>query len=117
MGKILVINDSKFESRILKDMMMLLGYNVEVTCETEYLKLIDSYNPDCVVVNYILKNTDGFKIAKIIKDKNPKIKCVIQSSETDISQKLGAENIDGVFLTPIKIDLLEKVLKKIIKVK
>lgn len=42
--RVLVVNDSRFERKIMRDMLINLGYEVKTTNEYEALILLDSYN-------------------------------------------------------------------------
>ena len=108
--KALLINDSRFESMIMKDMLQKLSFTVEVADEFEALYAIERHEPDLVVVNYIMQQTRGDKLIQLMKAGMPHIKCVL-SSNSDIKMSDFPEgHIDGIIHTPVSKFMLENVL-------
>ncbi len=112
MGKrALLINDSRFESLILKDMLQKLGYAVEIADEFEALYAIEKFEPDVVIVNYIMQQTRGDKLIQLMKAGMPSLKCVLSSSSDVKLSDFSGGYIDGLVHTPISQYLLENVLE------
>jgi DNA-binding response OmpR family regulator len=109
--KALLINDSKFESLILKDMLQKLNFDVEIADEYEALYAIERYEPGIVIVNYIMEQTRGDKLIQLIKAGMPHIKCVLSSSNPIHKSDFLGGHIDGVLQTPASMFLLESVIK------
>ncbi len=113
--KALLINDSKFESLILKDMLQKMGFEVEIADEYEALYAIERDEPNVVIVNYIMQQTRGDKLIQLIKAGMPHIKCVLSSSNPIHKSDFSGDYIDGVLQTPASMFLLESVIKKILR--
>ena len=115
--KALLINDSKFESLILKDMLLKLEFDVEIADEYEALYAIERYEPSIVIVNFIMQETRGDKLIQLIKAGMPDIKCVLSSSNPIHKSEFSGAHIDGVLQTPASMFLLESVIKNMIREK
>ncbi|MDD3363483.1 MAG: response regulator [Syntrophomonas sp.] len=112
MKKVLVVNDSRFERKIMRDMLINLGYEVKTTNEYEVLILLDSFNPDIVIANMNMTNITGDRLIQNIKERRPTTKCYL-SSCSEISPEYSQNQwIDGVFATPINPGSLVTILEK-----
>ncbi|MEW9096346.1 MAG: response regulator [Clostridiaceae bacterium] len=111
MKKILVVNDSKFESYILKDLLIQLGYDVEITNEYSAIYEINKYSPDVVIANLIMKETSGDLLIKKIKDMKKDTKCLLSSCNNLNIEDFRYNKVDGIIKTPVKLDDLNIILK------
>jgi DNA-binding NarL/FixJ family response regulator len=64
---------------------------------TDFLKQTNTYHLDLVIIDYVLPDTNGLEISKIIKNKSDKIKTIIISSINDIKliNYLKLNGVDG----------------------
>lgn len=111
MRKILIINDSRFERLILRDMLNRLGYSVKDTDEFISMRQIDGYDPDIIVVNRTMYDISGLELIDMIKSKNSKYRCYLSSCSP---LKIGAikdSQADGAFQTPIGISELRSIME------
>lgn len=114
MGKrALLINDSRFESLILKDMLQKLDYSVEIADEFEALYAIERYEPSLVIVNYIMQQTRGDKLIQLMKAGMPNLVCVLSTNSDLKSSDFSGNYIDGILHTPVSQFLLESVLENV----
>ncbi|MCX7921707.1 MAG: response regulator [Clostridia bacterium] len=113
MEKVLLVNDSKFESLIMKDMLGLLGYNVEIADEYTALRKLETFKPQVIIVNYIMKEIRGDQLIGIVKLQNPGVKCVLFSSDLGSIEEFSKRKVDAVFQTPVEKSKLEKVLNEL----
>ena len=110
--KVLVVNDSRFERKIMRDMLINLGYEVKTTNEYEVLILLDSYNPDIVIANMNMTNITGDVLIRNIKERIPTTKCYLSSCSEIGPEYSQSKWIDGVFATPISSGRLVTILEK-----
>ena len=115
MRKVLLVNDSKFESMVLKDTLSSMGFDVRLADEYNTLGFIDDFHPNYVIVNYIMKEIRGDQLIGLIKLKNPSISCILSSSGHINLDGLVHKKVDGVFQTPVDGVKLESLLKDINK--
>lgn len=106
--KVLLINDCKFESFILKDLLSSLGCNVRTSNEYDAIRVIEKYLPDIVIANLIMRNTTGDELIKKIRQKHRKIKCILSSS--NIIDKDEYNVVDSIIHTPTNKDELKDVI-------
>jgi DNA-binding NtrC family response regulator len=112
MKKIILINDCKFQSLIMKDMLIKLEYEVNITNEYGALVKIENFNPDIIICNLIMKDTTGDKLIKDIKNKNPKIICLLSSANSIRLEDYSKKYIDEVIHIPIEMEELENILSE-----
>ncbi len=111
--KALLVNDSKFESLILRDMLSKLDYEVEVADEFDAVYEVEQFRPDVVIVNYIMQETTGDKLIQHIKSGQPNAKCVLSSSSVIRMGDFKGHKIDGFLHTPISMFTLKDALHRI----
>lgn len=114
MKKILLINDCKFESIIMKDKLTNIGHKVEVASEYDVLVKITKFDPDIVIANLIMKDTTGDKLIKEVKVKRPHMACILSSCDNIKLESFIESNVDEVISTPINENDLYHVLDKVI---
>ncbi len=108
----LLVNDSRFESLILKEMLNGLGYDVELADEFDAIYEAEQFEPHLVIVNYIMRKIKGDKLIQDIKSCIPESKCLLSSNRTVGSEQLE-DSVDGVLHTPISMFSLKDSLKRI----
>lgn len=111
--KALLVNDSRFESLILKDMLNKLEYEVEIADEFDALYEVEQFEPDLVIVNYIMQKTRGDKLIQLIKAGMPSAKCLLSSSNSVKINQFADEQIDGIIHTPVSMFMLKDILLRI----
>lgn len=114
MKRILIVNDCKFESIIMKDYLMDIGYSVEVTSEYDALLRVKEFNPDIVIANLIMKNTTGDKLIKQIKVRIPEVICLLSSCDSIKLEKFIENNVAEVIHTPVTREELLEILNKVL---
>lgn len=110
MMKVLLVNDSKFESIIMKDALNFIGYDVKLSDEYDAADLIKTYEPDFLIANYIMKEIKGDQLISMVKIQYPRIKCFLCSSNPSLADNIKNRRIDGFISTPVEKTVLEKTL-------
>lgn len=113
MKKIIIINDCKFESVILKDILDKLNYEVKIAGETVSMETIEKFSPDILIVNYIMKEFTGDYVIQKIKEIYPYVKGILCSNNIIFLKDFKDKGVDAVLHTPIDINRLKIVLKLI----
>ena len=111
MKKVLVINDSRFESAILKDLLIRLGYDVKTTSEYYAIQEINNYLPNLVISNLVMKETSGDLLIKRIKDIQKDVTCFLSSCSDLNIEDYKYNKVDGVIKTPVNLEDLNNILK------
>ena len=110
MSRVLIINDSRFESLILNDILSQMGYNVVITDEYNALKYLNDFAPSIVLANYIMKEVTGDRVIAAVKLKMPGVRCILTSSTDIQSEGIIHNGIDAIVKTPIDRLKLEEAL-------
>lgn len=111
MKKVLLINDSKFESLILKDMLTSIGYIAGISDEYDAVGKVQTMCPDYIIINRVMKGIYGDELAIEIKSRFPSIKCILSSCDSISIDDFNNTGIDAVIKTPIDEYRLGVVLK------
>lgn len=113
MKKVLLINDSRLQNEVMKDILSSINYEVSVTDEYNAIAAVHDFCPDFVITNFVMKEINGDQLASIIKIQYPDIKCVISSSNSIDIDDFDRKKISAVIRTPIDRDELRMVLESI----
>lgn len=114
MARVLIVNDSRFEGMILRDMLSQLGYNVSITDEYSALKQVQSFSPDVVLANYVMKDTFGDQLIERIKARYPKVMCILTSNGEINRDELKSGKVDAILRTPVQKEELEDMLHRLL---
>jgi two-component system chemotaxis response regulator CheY len=112
MNKILLVNDCRFESMIMKDMLNNLGYDVYTSDEYNVLPKIKELSPNILICNLVMKDIKGDELIRKVKRIFLDIRCYISSSN-DIKFEDYKNWVEGVIKTPTNTDQLIKILGNI----
>lgn len=113
MKRALLVNDSRFESLILKDLLSKLEYEVELADEFDAVYQVEQFDPELVVVNYIMRETRGDKLIQLIKAGRPEIVCLLSSSSNVHQNDFTEFKLDGVIRTPVSMFTLKDMLRRV----
>ena len=88
MASILVIDDSKFQCKIISKMLTELGHSPQVADDGNHgLELIKTNDYDCVTLDLLMPEPDGFQILQKIRESGNNIPVVIISADIQESSK------------------------------
>ncbi|ABN51408.1 MAG TPA: response regulator [Hungateiclostridium thermocellum] len=113
MKKVLLVNDSKFESMILKDMLVSIGYIAGIADEYDAIEKVQDMRPDYIIINRVMKEIYGDELASKIKARFPEIKCILSSCDSISIDDYKNSGIDAVIRTPVDQYRLKAVLKNV----
>ncbi|EDK32505.1 response regulator [Clostridium kluyveri] len=114
MRKILLVNDCKLESIIMKDKLINMGYEVEISNEYGVFSKVNKFNPEVVIVNFVMKEITGDKLIEKIKIKNHNIVCILSSCDRINLKDFKGKGVDEVINTPIEEKELSMLINKAI---
>lgn len=116
MAKILVVDDSAFMRKILRDLLTELGYTdvAEAALGKQALVEFEEKKPDVVLLDVILPDMSGDKVLDKIMEKDPNAKVIMvtavgQKPMMDECMKSGAKNY---IVKPFDKEKIEAELKK-----
>jgi len=112
--KVLVVEDDKLMRDLLETLLGLEGYHVNSAADLDGIEeLIESYQPDFVLVDINLQGQSGLKLIRQIRANRQKKKMIIiaQSGmdEKELALNSGA---DSFLLKPYESNELIRILKE-----
>jgi len=110
MNKVLIVNDCRFESIIIRDIINTLGYTVKITNEYGAIREIKEFSPNIVIANLIMKDTTGDKLLERIRQVDSNIYGILSSCNPIYLDNYKSKGVDNVIQTPVNIAALKKVL-------
>ncbi len=117
-SRVLVVDDTKLITRMIRDKLVATGYVVEEAYEgNEALAKVKSFNPDLIILDVMLPGMDGYEIARRIRQ-DPTVghvPIVMLTAKSGISEKIaGFEAGVDDYLTkpfdPTELELRVRVL-------
>ena len=116
MSRILLVDDSSFQLRILFGMLQQLGYEVDTACNgQEALENIQAHPPDCLLLDMLMPIMNGVQLLEHMKSLGVTLPVIVltadvQDSSKDRCLELGATTF---LIKPVKQDQLRRVLQSI----
>jgi two-component sensor histidine kinase/ActR/RegA family two-component response regulator len=92
-GRILIVDDSATNLRVLSDILTASGYEVELAQDgAAALRFVQGQFPDLILLDVVMPNLDGFKVCQYLKthEKTRAIPVVFMTSLVDTSDKIRA---------------------------
>lgn len=89
-GKILIVDDERFNRALIKDELLSIGYEVlEAAHGEEALHMITETTPDVILLDLIMPGLDGFEVCSQLKEKKEteSIPIIMLTSLTDRESK------------------------------
>lgn len=120
MALILVIDDSTFQRHTIRTMVESAGHQVlEARNGREGLELVGTKNPDCILMDLIMPELNGFAMLKAFQDSDSKIPVVVVTA--DIQQSTYQQCLElgavAVLNKPIRPDELHKTVQRALGLK
>ena len=117
MALILIIDDSAFQRRLMRKLIELQGHKViEATNGQEGLEVITARSPDCIFLDLIMPEYNGFELLETLQKKNIGIPTVVVTADVQTSThkqclELGAT---AIINKPVDGDTLYQILSNVI---
>lgn len=99
---IMVVDDSPFASKQIKDIVEENGYEVIGYAKNgeEGIRMYEELKPDIIILDIIMPGIDGLETAQILLKKNPNAKILMLSSLCDSGTLEEVKGIGLKFLIP-----------------
>lgn len=103
---ILVVDDSPFASKQIKDIVEDNGYEVIGYAKNgeESIELYKELHPDIVILDIIMPGIDGLETAEILMKNNPGVKILMLSSLCDAGTLEEVRGIGLKYLIPKPVE-------------
>ena len=115
MAKILIIDDSAFQRRLLRKLIELQGHEViEAINGQEGLAIITTQQPDCIFLDLIMPEYNGFELLENLQQQKITIPAIVVTADVQTSThkqclELGATAIVN---KPVNSNRLHQILAK-----
>jgi CheY-like chemotaxis protein len=117
MAKILIIDDSTFQRRLLRKFIERQGYEViEAANGQEGLEAITTQSPDCIFLDLIMPDYNGFELLENLQRQKITIPAIVVTADVQTSThtqclELGAS---AIINKPVNSHTLYQILAKIL---
>ncbi|MDK2799065.1 MAG: two-component system, response regulator YesN [Clostridiales bacterium] len=121
MYKIIIVDDEEIVREGIRDNVLWNSLGIEFVGEAEdglaACKLINSKQPDIVLVDICMPHMDGLQLTRFVKDTHPDCEVIIVTGydEFDYAQQAIRLGVYDYILKPITCTELTELLKKIVK--
>lgn len=107
---IMVVDDSPFASKQIKDIVEDNGYEVIGYAKDgeEAIELYKELKPDIVILDIIMPGLNGLETAEILKKQNPAVKILMLSSLCDAGtmEEVKSIGVKHLIPKPLEADVL-----------
>lgn len=107
---IMVVDDSPFASKQIKDIVEDNGYEVIGYAKDgeEAIELYKELKPDIVILDIIMPGLNGLEIAEILKKQDPAVKILMLSSLCDAGtmEEVKSIGVKHLIPKPLEADVL-----------
>lgn len=116
---IMVVDDSPFASKQIKDIVEDNGYEVTVYAKDgeEAIELYKELKPDIVILDIIMPGLNGLETAEILKKQDPDVKILMLSSLCDSGtmEEVKSIGVKHLIPKPLEADVLLASLEMVSK--
>jgi two-component system, chemotaxis family, chemotaxis protein CheY len=113
MAKVLVVDDSEFMRKVLRNILEAGGHKVtEARNADEALEKFNKDGADVVTMDIVMPNTDGIECVRRLKSANGKVKIIMISAlghQKTVMRSLEAGAVDFIIKPFTADDVLESV--------
>jgi CheY-like chemotaxis protein len=122
MAKILVIDDSAFMRKYVRELLEAAAFEVEEFLPLSALEALERIRlsaPDLILSDYNMPDVDGQSVARMAKKANPSLPVVILTAVRDASREatLTKLGVTRILHKPIEAEALVKAIQEILEKK
>jgi CheY-like chemotaxis protein len=97
MALVLIIDDAAFSRRMIRKFLQSDGYEIlEATNGREGLDIVHNYKPNCVLVDLLMPDMNGFAFLKALQDEGCTIPTIIISADIQEGSRNQSYNLGAV---------------------
>lgn len=109
MASIMIVDDSKLTRNVLQELLTSDGHEViEATNGLEAIKMIAEKTPDCIILDILMPEMDGFEVLEELKNRAQKVPVVIHSADIQKTTRQRCFRLGAFSFTnkPLKKEVL-----------
>ena len=116
MARILIVDDSSFQRRMIRTVVEAAGYEVvEADGGHRGVEMAATHRPDCMLIDLVMPEVDGLAVLERLNQQELKIPVIVLTADTGEKQsqqclELGAV---AVISKPLRADEFHQALKKV----
>ncbi|GAC1523909.1 MAG: hypothetical protein NVS3B10_23570 [Polyangiales bacterium] len=80
MAKVLVVDDEEWKRTELTTALRLVGFDTHGTCSADAAHRVEHASFDVAIIDLMLHGTNGFELARRMRDANPAVRVVLTSA-------------------------------------
>lgn len=110
---ILIVDDDEDLVEIMTDRLKMRGMTVKpASTAAEALVLIEEETFDVMIIDFMLPGTDGLQAIKLIRDKQPRLRIILQTAYATVEKEKEALAMGawGVIEKPADLDRLARLI-------
>ncbi len=110
---ILIVDDDEDLVEIMTERLKMRGMTVTpASTAAEALVLIEEETFDVMIIDFMLPGTDGLQAIKLIRDKQPRLRIILQTAYATVEKEKEALAIGawGVIEKPADLDRLTRLI-------
>ena len=113
MALILIIDDSAFQRRLMRKLIERQGHNIiEATNGTEGLNAIITQSPDCVFLDLIMPESNGFELLENLQQQKINVPSVVVTADVQTSTHEQCLELGAIAVVnkPVDSEILHQIL-------
>jgi len=112
MPKILIIDDQAYICRLVSDVLVASGYEVQAVGDADRVcKLLSSFQPDLILLDLYLDGPEGFDLLKDIKREFPNLSVIIMTAYDSYQDDPRLSEADGYIIK--RLNFWEEIVEAI----
>ncbi len=118
MAKVLVVDDSRIQRRVLSSKLTSAGYTpIEAENGLEALKCIDADPPDFIVTDMHMPEMNGIELLRILKERKSEIPVIVVTAEIqiDVIEEVKMLGAKAFLIKPVKPEFIIQAVDFILK--
>ena len=117
MALILITDDAAFSRRMIRKGFKNTDHQIlEASNGKECLEMVDLHSPDCIILDLLMPELDGFGVLESLKEKASKIPVIVLSADIQDSIKEKCLDLGAVMKLkkPVKAEKILEAVEKVL---
>ncbi len=115
MSKVLIVDDDRTTVKLLRTLLELDGFDVAIAAfGSEVNKILDEFQPDILLVDYHLSDTNGAEILRELRRGPYAHLPVVMASGLDVETEVMEAGADHFLVKPFEPDELPGLFRRLI---
>ena len=115
MALILLAEDAWLTRKMVRKLLEANGHKIlEATNGCECLEMVTVHAPDCIILDLLMPEMDGFQVLTALRQQRPKIPAIVMTADIQDTSRQRCFDLDAfaVINKPLESDVLLDALQK-----